>query len=126
MAQDAVIRQYVYEAESWGRFLAFFRQENVYFKTRLAETVNNSSDTDALDTAERFHEEFLSQDGMISFLSDELRKQTKLLERDLYEDGELFKEVIQNQKKLRKDIKKAEDLFAKVKNEFGEYLSDSS
>ena len=40
-------------------------------------------------------------------------------------DGELFKEVMRNQKKLRRDLKKAEQLFGKVKEDFDGYLNDN-
>lgn len=125
MCHELVIKQYVYEAESWGRMLAFFLRENVSFKTRLAEIVNYNLNPDDLEIAEKFQEEFISQDRIISFLSDELHQQSKLLERDLYEDGELFKEVMRNQKKLRRDLKKAEQLFGKVKEDFDGYLNDN-
>jgi hypothetical protein len=122
MYPHPLIRQFIYEAESWKRLLAFLRQENVSFKTRLAEIVNDSTDNDLVAAAERFQDEFLSQDRMLLFLSEELAKQNKLLERELYEDGELFKEVNKNQKKLREDFKKAGELFAKVKEAFSDYL----
>jgi hypothetical protein len=72
--------------------------------------------------AEKFQDEFLSQDRMILYLSEELTKQNKLLQRELYEDGELFKEADKSQKKLRQDFKKAEELFGKVKETFSDYL----
>jgi hypothetical protein len=117
-----LIRQFIYEAESWKRLLAFLRQENVHFKTRLAEIVNDSNDNDLLVAAEKFQDEFLSQDRMLLYLSEELTKQNKLLQREMYEDGELFKEANRNQKTLREDFKKAEELFARVKDTFSDYL----
>ena len=107
MSQAIVIRQYVYETDNWRRLLAFFIQENVSLKTRLAEVVDSILDKEDLDIIEKFQEEFLAQDTVVTFLSDELNQQVKLLERDVYEDGELFKEVVKHQKKLRKEIKKS-------------------
>ena len=126
MSQATVIQQYVYETESWGRHLAFFLQENISFKIRLTEILTNTSEPADLETAEKFQEQFLSQDRIIIFLKDELQQQTKLLERDLYEDGEIFKEVIKNQKKMRKDMKKIELLFANLKRDFSAYLENNS
>ena len=111
MSQAIVIRQYVYETDNWLRLLAFFIQENVSLKTRLAEVVDSILDKEDLDIIEKFQEEFLAQDTVVTFLSDELNQQVKLLERDDYEDGELFKEVVKHQKKLRREIKKAEDVL---------------
>jgi hypothetical protein len=122
MYPHPLIRQFIYEAESWKRLLVFLRQENVHFITRLAEIVNDSNNKDLWVAAEKFQDEFLSQDRMILYLSEELTKQNKLLQRELYEDGELFKEADKSQKKLRQDFKKAEELFGKVKETFSDYL----
>lgn len=122
MYPDPLIRQYVYEQEGWKRLLAFFRQENVCFKTRLAEIVTDSTDSDILLAAEMFQEEFLSQDRVIRYLSEELELHKKLFERDLYEEA--FKKVSWNQKKLRTEFKKEEALFYKVKETFSAYLVD--
>lgn len=121
---ETVIEQFIYESEEWGRLLAFLRQENVFYKSRLADVVNNSEDEDVLLSAEKFQEDFLSQDRMIDFLYSELSKQTNLLQKDIYVDGEIFRDVVQNQKKLRSDIQKAEAIFSKTKTEFAHYLVD--
>lgn len=121
---ETVIEQFIYESEEWGRLLAFLRQENVFYKSRLADVVNNSEDEDVLLSAEKFQEDFLSQDRMIDFLYSELSKQANLLQKDIYVDGEIFRDVVQNQKKLRSDIQKAEAIFSKTKTEFAHYLVD--
>jgi hypothetical protein len=123
MPHKSVILQYTFEVNAWKRLLAFFLVENIYFKTRLAELLNSKDDEDVIENGEKFQDEFLSQDRILSFLDSEVKRQTKLLERDLYEDGELFKGVVKNQKKLRKDIKSAEGLFTKLKETFSNYLS---
>jgi len=124
MYPETVIEQFIYESEEWARLLVFLKQENVFYKSRLAEVVGSTEDEDLLLAAEKFQEEFLSQDQVLDFLSSELRKQTKLLQKDIYVDGEIFREVIQNQKKLRSDIQKAEEIFSKTKAEFAHYLVD--
>lgn len=119
---ETVIEQFIYESEEWGRLLAFLKQENVFYKSRLADVVNNSEDEDVLLAAERFQEDFLSQDRMIDFLSSELCKQAKLLQKDIYLDAGIFTELVQNQKTLRNDIQKAEEIFSRTKTEFALYL----
>lgn len=121
---ETVLEQFIYESEEWARLLVFLKQENVFYKSRLAEVVNNTEDEDVLLAAEKFQEDFLSQDRVIDFLSSELGKQTKLLVKDIYVDGEIFRNVVQNQKKLRSDIQKAEEIFSKTKTEFAHYLVD--
>lgn len=113
----------MYEAESWARLLQFCREELVHFKNRLAAVVADSEE-DLLLVAESFQEEFLAQDKVFGYLSDELKRQSKLLQKDLYVDGELFTEVTRSQIKLRREIKKAEALFAGLKNRYALYLNE--
>ena len=123
MHPDSMLRQLIYESEEWGRLLAFLKQENVYYKSRLAEIVNAIADEETIAKAENFNEDFLSQDRIIDFLTDELKTQVKLLEKDLYVDGGMFKDVMRHQKKLRTDIEKAEDIFSGTKRNFSGFLN---
>lgn len=122
MSQSSIIQQYVYETDNWQRLLAFFIQENVSFKTRLAQLVDSITGKEDLEIAEKFQEEFLSQDKIVSFLSDELQQQKEILERCLHENGELFEEMVKHQNELRKKIKRTEEIFFELKEEFGVYL----
>lgn len=124
MLPNIVISQYVYETESWNRLLSYYILENISFKHRLAEIVEIRDDKETLETAEKFHDEFISQDRMISYLSKELHSQTKLLAHSKDTNGLYLKEIIKNHEKLSVDIKKAERLFALLKEEFGEYQSN--
>lgn len=124
MSHVPVIQQYSYEVSGWERMLAFFLVENIYFKTRLADVLNSADDEGLLMSGEQFQEEFLEQDKVLSFLTDEVKRQKKLVERDLYENGELFKELVKHQKRLRIDIRKEEILFTKIKNTFSDFLSE--
>lgn len=123
MYPDSTLRQLIYESEEWGRLLAFLKQENVYYKSRLAEIVNAIEDEEIIAKAENFNEGFLSQDRIIDFLTDELKTQVKLLEKDLYVDGGVFKDVMRHQKKLRTDIEKAVDIFSGTKRNFSGFLN---
>lgn len=123
MLPHIVISQYVYETESWNRLLAYYIQENISFKNRLSEIIEVKDDKKTLETAEKFHDEFISQDRMISYLSNELQSQAKLLEHSKDSNGLNLKEIIKNHEKLSSDIKKAERLFALLKEEFGQYQS---
>lgn len=123
MYPDSMLRQLIYESEEWGRLLAFLKQENVYYKSRLAEIVNAIEDEEIIAKAENFNEGFLSQDRIIDFLTDELKTQVKLLEKDLYVDGGVFKDVMRHQKKLRTDIEKAVDIFSGTKRNFSGFLN---
>jgi hypothetical protein len=124
MPHKPVIQQYNYEIESWKRLLAFFIDENTHFKIRLSEILNEADDEETLLNGEQFQENFLSQDKILSFLEAEVKRQKKLLERETYEDGELFKEVVKNQKKLRRDIEKGQEFFTKVNDSFLDFFAE--
>ncbi|MGZ4025967.1 MAG: hypothetical protein ACXVM0_12060 [Flavisolibacter sp.] len=90
---------------------------------RLADLVSNSSEESVLATAERFQEEFLSQDMVISFLKEELKKQNFLLQQEVQNHQEVFfGEINKNQKAFEKNIKKEEELFGRIKDSFSSYL----
>jgi len=122
--QSARLQYFMYEAESWERLLVFCKEELVHFKNRLAETIADNEGEFVLLVAEKFQEEFLAQDRIFFWLSDELKKQTRLLQKDMYVDGELFHELVQNQIKLRREIKKTEVLFTETKNCYALYLNE--
>lgn len=119
---NSILRQFMYESEEWGRLLAFMKQENVFYKSRLAEIVNETDDEETITKAENFNEDFLSQDRIIGFLSDEVKRQSKLLQKDLYLEGEILNDVIRHQKKLRSDIGKTEEIFSGIKRSFSGFL----
>lgn len=119
----SILRQFMYESEEWGRLLAFLKQENVFYKSRLAEIVNTFEGGEIVDKAENFNEDFLSQDRILNFLSEELKMQNILLRKDLYMDGELFSNAVRHQKKLRADIEKTEEIFSGIKRNFSGFLA---
>ena len=82
----------------------------------------DDSDNSFLERIEYFQNGFLEKDKIISDLRTALMEHNKLLIRDMYEDGELLKEVKWNQKKFRKDIETAEQECNKLKFEFNNYL----
>jgi len=122
MYPDSILRQFIYETENWSRLVAFLKQENVSYKSRLAEVVNEVDDEGAVAEAEKFNEDFLSQDGIVDFLTEQLKSQNQLLQKDLHLHPEWLKDVITCQKKLRTDIEKAEKIFSGTKRNFDSYL----
>lgn len=120
---ESILYQFLYESEEWGRLLAFLKQENVFYKSRLAEMVSTTDDEDVIIQAEKFNEDFLSQDRIIEFLTEELKNQNDLLQKDLYLDGAMMKDVIRHQKKLKTDIEKAEEIFSGIRKNFSGFLN---
>ena len=119
-----VIHQYKYEIECWGRLLSFQKVEMAYFKNRLAEVIDSNADNDLLLIAEKFQEEFLGHEKVIDYLAEELKKQERLVEKEVYLDGEVFWQMRGEQKRLHREFKKGEELFNAVKNRFVQYLNE--
>jgi len=122
LPREQQVRQFIYEGEEWARWLAFLKQETIVYKSRLAEIVE-IVDTNVVGVAEKFQDDFIAQDRMISFLSEELRDHAKLLEKDLRAEGDLFSRLHQNQKKIRRDIMNTNMFFTKVRREFSNFLN---
>lgn len=122
--EEMILQHFLYEMETWKRLLAFFQQETIYLKTRLAEVLNSSSDDDIVAFAERFQEDFIEQDRIQYFLCEELLKQHEMVEKGFHLDGKVFPQIIEGQRKLREDILNEERRFIKVKHEFSNYLID--
>lgn len=119
---DAILQQCIFESNQWARLLSFLKQENAYCKSRLAEVVATIEGDGNLIEAEEFNDQFLSQDSMIDFLANEIKKHNKLLEKELYMHAESLKELIKNQRILNRNIQNAEDIFSKTKRSFTVYL----
>lgn len=123
---DLLITRFRHENESWKRILGFFREENINLKTRLSDLLKNTKENngDFLEQLEYFQNLFLKEDEIIRFLHEEISEQDKLLLRDLYEDGELIKEVQKKQKKIRRQLENTEREFYQLKSEFNTYLGE--
>jgi hypothetical protein len=122
----SMIIQFQHENDTWRRILGFITDENINLKKRLSEILKtlNDNDSSVLDRIEYFHNCLLKDDEIIRFLYREVADQGKLLIREIYEDGELVKEVRKKQKKLRKNLEIAEQQFNKLKFEFNSYLGE--
>jgi hypothetical protein len=122
MNQVDTISEYVSEVQTWERLISIFRYENVCLKTRLSEIVNSTDEEEHLVSAENFQEEFLGFDRVVSYLCQEVKTQKKLLERQADMEADIPESLEVNQSNLRKDIKKAKQLFSRVKYEFTEFM----
>jgi hypothetical protein len=122
MFPELVIQQYVYEAECWDRLLNYILQENICFKNRLAEVAGSELDGNVLSSAEKFQDEFLSQDRIISYLTDEVSIQRSQLGHAIGQDGLISIDLMMHHKRLRNDIYRTEQLFMKLKDKFLLYL----
>lgn len=113
--------QFLHENKTWNRLLEFFKQENAFLKTRLAEVVDHRTDKEFLTLAEQFQNKFIIKDEYI----DELRHDVNLQQQGLTKkDNELLdRNTLKKQEKLRNEMEYFEKDFTKLKNEFNKYLS---
>ena len=124
MYTDSLLHFMRDESEEWDRLLSFLKQENVFSKSRLADIVASIDDEDELAKAEKFNDEFISEDEIIGFLEAELKKQRRSLERNKHYDEEILRQLTRQQKKLRVDIRRAEEIIIITKRDFSDFIAE--
>jgi hypothetical protein len=118
MSHELLIKQYIYETEVWEREISYFLQENICFKARLAAILDAGSVDTSLDDAERFQDEFLDQDRVLFYLQEELKLHRKQLHGLHNKEEATFSEVEKDQKMIRREMLKEEELFKQLKEKF--------
>ena len=124
MHADTLLQFMRDESEEWDRLLNFLKQENVFCKSRLADIVASIDDEDELAKAEKFNDEFISEDEIIGFLETELKKQRRSLDRNKHYDEEILTQLTRQQKKLRMDIRRAEEIIIITKRDFSDFIAE--
>lgn len=119
-----ILEQFHHENMTWLRSIDFFKQENSYLKTRLAEVVDSTSDKDFLAQAEHFQNQFIIKDEFL----DELRHDVNEQERNLSGKNKgrevCIEECVKNrQQNLRGQMEYLEKDFTSLRNEFNHYLA---
>jgi len=122
---ELILKQILYETETWKRLLAFMQDENIHLKNRLSEILREKFDNEMLDEVEKFQNSFMKEDEMISFLKSDIAEMDKLLVREVFEDGKIVREVNRNLQKIRSNITNAEKQFSSLKSSFNSYLADN-
>ena len=117
------LKQLQYESDTWKRLLGFMIDENIHLKKRLVEILRSISNENLLEEMENFHSRFIKEDDLIGLLRNDVAELDKLLVREIFEDGNIFDEVIRKLNKLRNNIGNAEIQFSQLKLEFNNYLS---
>lgn len=119
------LAQLQYEADTWKRVLGFMVEENIHLKNRLSEVLRNGFNKSLLEEVENFQTRFVREDEMIGLLRNEVVELDKLLVKELFEDGNTCREADNRMRKLRGNIKNAENQFGRLKLEFNSYLSEN-
>jgi hypothetical protein len=113
--------QFLHESRAWSRLLEFFKQENAFLKTRLAEVLDQRMDKEFLALAEQFQNKFIIKDELIDEMRYDINKQVIALnksERNQSDPG-----IVKKQDRLRHEMEFFEIEFGKLRNEFNKYLS---
>ena len=113
--------QIKHEHMSWLRLIEFFRQENALLKYRLSEMVDNSEDSQFLQTAEYFQNEFLLKDEALKKLIKELQDYSDIIQNK----PDLSKQLINAHNNLRNDILQFEEKYTLPSKEFNEKMLQS-
>jgi len=119
------LKQLQYESETWKRLLGFTMDENIHLKNRLSEILKENFDKNLLEDVEVFQTRFIKADQMIMLLRNDIGEFDNLLNREIFEDGTIMKQVSKELKRLRKNIKITEEELGRLKSEFNRYLVEN-
>jgi hypothetical protein len=124
MGTKETIEQLISEAKSWEQHLYMFKQENIYFKTKLSEVVDPSTDKNFLALAEQFQNQFILKDEFMDELIHDVREQQLKLVNLIKTNTPLSDNLIKKQKRLRHELEYLDKDFKRIKNEFISYLAN--
>jgi hypothetical protein len=117
------LKQYSHESKAWERLLYFFKQENVFLKTRLSEVLDNRNDTELLVSAEYFQNHFILKDELIDKLLQEIHEQEKDWKENLINNSPVpYKKQLDKKEKLRAQMQNFKENFQKIEIEFNKYV----
>ncbi len=120
-----LFKQLQHESDAWKRQLSFIKDENVHLKNRLSDVLREHFSDQLLEGIEIFQNSFVKEDEMIALIRNEIAEFDKLLLREIFEDGNIAKEIGSRIHKLRNNISIAEKQFGKLKMAFHSYLSEN-
>lgn len=113
------------ETESWKRSLGFMAEENTRFKNKLSEILKDRFDKNLLEEVDNFQSRFIKEDALIHLLRNDVAEMERLLEREAFEYRRTIKEIDKSLKKLRNNMRVAENQFGRLKSAFNNFLSEN-
>ena len=118
-------RQLRYESNTWKRWLDFIVDENINNKNRISEILRQDFDPNLLDQLENFQDGFIQEDTRVSFLRNELTEFDQLLAREIFEHGQIKKDIIHRLKQIRSHMALANRSFSSLQTVFNNYLLEN-
>jgi regulator of replication initiation timing len=116
------LKQLQYESDTWKRILGFMMDENIHLKNRITDILKNGFNKNQLEGVEEFQNSFIKEDELIGLMRNEVAEFDKLMVREIFEDGQIARDVYKKLNQLRHNIAVAERQFSKLKQEFNYYL----
>lgn len=115
----------IHENEGWRKNLALLEDENIHFKTRLANILNGTFQKDQLEHLEYFQNRFLKMDEQLSLLKHEVREQLYHLQQEHFHMNGEYKKALDVQKRLEVKIIIVRENFEKLSVEFNSYMNNN-
>ncbi len=116
------VDQFLHEILTWERALDFYKQENSFLKTRLAQVVDKNTDKNFIDLAEHFNNRFISSDEYISDIIQDIRFQKNAIDDHLKNQLKVDHKMDILQTKLRREMDRLETQISILKKEFNKKL----
>ena len=116
------VDHYLHETLTWERALDFYKQENSFLKTRLAQVVDKNTDKAFIALAEYFNNRFILSDEYISDILQDIRIQKNTIDDKLKENPSIGPKIELQQNKLRSEMERFETEITTLKREFNKQL----
>ena len=123
--EQSKINQLQIEADTWKRFLDFFRDENVCLKNRLSDILKDGFDRRLLEELENFQTKFIKQDELIGSLRNDIAALNKLLLNQNFKSGIIYDMIAKKIDHVRNNMYNAERQFFLLQLNFDTYLSEN-
>jgi len=111
-----------HESEGWKRLLSFMMEENVQLKNLVPDILSSSKDKELLAGIEQFQDRFISEDGVIGLLRNDVAKFETLLLKEESETGRYSDLVYQKLEILRNNFQTIETQFGELRSAFFRFL----
>ena len=117
-------KQLLLELESWNRCLDYMQSEIVMLKNRMVHILKDLTEKKMLALLEHYQNNFIEIDKSIVLFRHDIATQTMILRKNHETEMEILLEKMGRQKKLRKEIRMAENLFIKLSESFNRSFTD--
>jgi hypothetical protein len=112
------------ETQGWKRYLDFIKSENVLLKSRLSDCLQQASSDLFLARAEIYQNQFVISDEMLVQLGESIAALEGFQISELLRQEPVQHQVLQRQRRLRKEMEEFTHYYFKLKMEFNAYMTE--